>query len=64
MGAVNWGDIGVSDIEYRLSLIYPEYGPQCVVLIEEASPDCGLSAWITRRLDPDRFPNTYIECEW
>jgi hypothetical protein len=63
-GAVNWGDLGVSDVEYRMSLMRPDDGPICVVVIEEASPDCKLAKWLSDRLDRDRFPNTYIECEW
>lgn len=64
MGAVNWGDLGVHDVEYRLSMLNPSYGPTCCVMIEEASPDSGLAMWIWDRLDKQRFPNTYIECEW
>ncbi len=63
-GAVNWGDLGVVDIEYRLSMLRPDDGPQCVVQIEEAAPDCGLTQWIWDRLDKVKFPKTYIECEW
>ena len=64
MGAVNWGDLGVSDVEYRLSMIHPENGPRCVVIVEEASPDCELGRWLNERLDHVRFPNTSVECEW
>lgn len=62
-GAVNWGDLGVADVEYRLSMLRPTE-PWCVVTIEEASPDCKLGRWITDQLDETRFPNTYVECEW
>ncbi len=64
MGAVNWGDLGIVDIEYRLSMMYPRYAPSCIVMIEEASPDSRLAAWLNGRLDRSRFPNTWIECEW
>ena len=62
LGAVNWGDIGVTDIQYRLSMIHDEK-PHIVVLIEEASPECELPAYIYSRLN-GRFPNVYYECEW
>jgi hypothetical protein len=63
-GAVNWGDIGVVDIEYRLSMLSPGDGPHCIVLVEEASPDSGLAGWLTERIDREKFPRTYVECEW
>ena len=63
-GAVNWGDIGVVDIEYRLSMLNPGDGPSCWVLIEEASPDCKLPAWLSERIDKAKFPRTYFECAW
>jgi hypothetical protein len=63
-GAVNWGDLGIADIEYRLSMLRPEDGPCCVVLVEEASPGCGLQAWLNEQMDRSKFPNTYVECEW
>lgn len=63
-GAVNWGDIGVTDIEYRLSMLRPGDGPSCVVLIEEAAPECGLPRWLYDRLDKEKFPRTYFECDW
>lgn len=64
MGAVNWGDIGVADIEYRLSMIHPENGPECVVIVEEASPACALERWLNDRINPDQFPRTTVRCEW
>ena len=65
MGAVNWGDLGVKDIEYRLSMIRPQDGPRCVVIVEEAAPDCHLQTWLNEQMaNCSRFPNTYIECEW
>lgn len=63
-GAVNWGDLGVADIEYRLSMLYPEDGPQCVVIVEEASPDAPIADWLNDNLDKIKFPRTWIECEW
>jgi len=60
-GAVNWGDIGVRDIEYRLSMMSPSDGPECVVMIYEASPDCRLARWITEMLGMDRVR---VEAEW
>lgn len=63
MGAVNWGDLGVADIEYRLSMLWPENGPRCVVTVEEASPGCKLQRWLNECI-ADAFPNTHVECEW
>lgn len=63
-GAVNWGDLGVVDIEYRMSILHPEDGPHAFVLIEEASPDSSLAKWLNDRLDPVRFPSVHVECEW
>jgi hypothetical protein len=64
LGAVNWGDLRVTDIEYRLSMLTPNHGPSCIVTVEEASPTSFLCQWLNNRLDPNRFPHTYIECEW
>jgi hypothetical protein len=64
LGAVNWGDLHVADIEYRLSMLRPDDGPICVVTVEEASPDCKLAQWLYDQLDKERFHKTYIECEW
>lgn len=64
MGAVNWGDLGVHDIEYRLSMLTPQDGPHCVVMIEEASPDCRLPAFIYDNLDREKFPGVFFECGW
>jgi len=64
LGAVNWGNLGVADVEWRLSLTDMEARPYVVVMIEEASPDCGLGGWLSRHLDRERFPRTFIECEW
>ena len=63
LGAVNWADLHVTDVEYRLSMLHPNGGPHCVVLIEEASPNCKLASFIGDRIR-DRFPNICIECEW
>lgn len=63
-GAVNWADLGIADIEYRLSVIYKEAVPFCVVTVSEASPECKLATWLNVHLDTERFPRTYIECEW
>ena len=63
-GAVNWGDLGVADIEYRLSMLSPADGPSCIVMIEEASPGCGLERWLNERIEQDKYPRTYVECEW
>ncbi len=62
-GAVNWGDLRVTDIEYRFSMLRPDDGPYAVVLVEEASPDCRLREWIYERINP-LFPNVHVECEW
>ena len=62
--AVNWGDLGVCNVEYIIPLLRDYEHPGYVVTIEEAGPDCGLSAWIGERLDPKKFPHVYIECEW
>jgi hypothetical protein len=64
MGAVNWADLGVADVEYRLSVIHPQEGPWCVVTVGEASPGCQLTGWLNERLDSARFPRTHIICEW
>lgn len=64
LGAVNWGDLGIADIEYRLSVLNTRERPRCVVVIEEASPNSLLASWLYERLDKEKFPNTYIECEW
>jgi hypothetical protein len=64
MGAVNWGDLGVVDVEYRLSMLRPEDGPHCMVRIEEASPDCYLPRFLLEHWDAGKFPNVYFECEW
>ena len=63
MGAVNWGDIGVVDVEYRLSMI-GNSEPWGVVIVEEANPGCELQAFLNDNLDKDRFPQTYVVCEW
>jgi hypothetical protein len=64
MGAVNWGDIGVAEIEYRLSMLTPDEGPYCAVIVEEASPGCRLEGWLNEQLDSQRFPHTTVSCEW
>ena len=63
MGAVNWGDISVVDVEYRLSMI-GEPDPWAVVIVEEAHPGCELQAFLNDNLDKETFPKTYIVCEW
>lgn len=63
-GAVNWGDVGVVDVEYRLSMLNPDTGPLCVVMVEEASPDCILGRWLSEQLDRNKFPRTHVECAW
>lgn len=64
LGAVNWADLGVRDVEYRLSMLAADAEPMCVVLVEEASPDSELGPWLNARLDKARFPRVFIECEW
>jgi hypothetical protein len=64
MGAVNWGDLGIADIEYRLSMLHPQDGPHCVVRIEEASPGCLLERFLYENLNGAKFPKVYFECEW
>jgi hypothetical protein len=64
LGAVNWADIGVRDVEYRLSMIGPVAEPYCFVLVEEAEPHGRFAQWLNERIDSVRFPNTYVECEW
>ena len=64
LGAVNWGDLRIVDITYELSMLRPEDGPFCIVLVEEADPGCALVAWLNQRLDEEKFPGVYIECEW
>jgi hypothetical protein len=61
---VNWGDIGVADIEYRLSMLdSSEPSPYCVVVLEEASPHSELARHVYEIIK-EEFPNTYVECEW
>lgn len=62
-GAVNWGDIGVADVEYRLSMVGPRE-PFCVVTVEEADGASHLQQWLNERLDKERFPRTHVVCEW
>lgn len=65
VGAVNWSDLKVCDIECRASLLQqPEDGPFCVVLVREAACDGLLASWLYERLDKAKFPRVYIECEW
>lgn len=64
MGAVNWGDLGVCDVEYRLSMISPVAEPYFFVIVGEADPHCALVDWLNARIDRDRFLNAYVECEW
>ena len=64
MGAVNWGDLGVADVEYRLSMLHHENGPRCVVIVEEASPGCALATWLNERIDQGKFPHVWVVCEW
>ena len=63
-GPVNWGDLGIADIEYRKSVLYLDNPPLCVVIIEEASPECRLRDWLYRAIDKEKFPNVWVECEW
>jgi hypothetical protein len=65
VGGVNWANLRVVDVEYRISMLDPSAGPSCVVMVEEASPDCRLGAWVGERLDRKRFPGlVVVECEW
>jgi hypothetical protein len=64
MGAVNWGDLGVMDIEYRLSMLRPQDGPHCMVIIEEADPGCRLPMFLYENWDRAKYPGVYFECEW
>ena len=63
MGAVNWGDIGVADIEYRLSM-FGEPDPWAIVIVEEAAAGCGLQLFLNRNLNRKKFPKTDVICEW
>lgn len=61
MGAINWGDLGCTEIEERRSLLHPG-DPWVVAIIEEASPDAvGLKKYVGDRLDR---PDIVIETEW
>jgi hypothetical protein len=63
LGAVNWGDLRVVEIEERRE-VYPALGSvRLVVLIEEASPSCTLAQWLHERLKY-RFPNIEYQCAW
>lgn len=63
-GAVNWGDLGVVDVEYRMSMLRPNEGPTAVVMVEEASPDSKLAPWLTRRAVERFGAQVRVECEW
>lgn len=64
MGAVNWGDLNVTDVELRRSLFRPEEPQQIVVLIEEADAGCHLANWIMERLSTTMFASVIVECDW
>lgn len=63
LGAVNWGDLHVVDVEQRQSLLYPNDKPTIYVMIEEASPASNLAWWLHAQLCV-RWPNVFVECDW
>jgi hypothetical protein len=64
LGAINWADLGVVDIEVRSSLQHPESWPIIVVMIEEASPDCRLPRWLADNIDREKYAGVQFECAW
>jgi hypothetical protein len=61
MGAINWGDLGCTEIELRRSLLH-DFPETIVALIEEASPDAiGLRDYVRMKLGRD---DVQIETEW
>jgi len=63
-GAVNWADLRCIDIEYRVNALDDDPITYCVAIVQEASPDCTLPAWLNTALDRKRFPSVYVECSW
>jgi len=63
MGPVNWGDIGVGDIEVYRSVLYPEDGPRCRLILEEAAASSKLALFVHDEIKGD-FPNVEVECDW
>ena len=63
-GDVEWSEICISDIQYRLSMIHPENGPSCWVTIGRACPECALPTHLSRMLADTKFSDVLFECEW
>jgi hypothetical protein len=66
LGAINWGDLGVVDVEIRNSVWSPVMSgitDRVVVMIEEASPECNLPLYLHNRLR-EKFPGVEYECKW
>lgn len=61
---VNWGDIGVVDVEYRKSMLDKNSQPYCIVCVEEAASGGEFAAWLNKNLNTEKFSRTYIICEW
>lgn len=62
--AVNWGDLGVTDVEYCYSLVCGE--AHYIITISEASPEAyKFKTFIADELGR-RFPDVslYVETEW
>lgn len=58
-GAVNWGDLKVTDVIEEKSLL-TDYS-ETYVLVEEASANCKLGLWLTKKLNE---PGVYVRTEW
>lgn len=63
-GPVNWAGLKVADIEVRTSVLHPDYGTWAICTVEEAEPNGALAEWLNDRVDDERFPRVYVECEW
>jgi hypothetical protein len=60
LGAVNYGDIRVSDVQQVRSEDGRVFWR---IIVEECSPDCNIPKYMFPRL-PEILRNTEITCEW
>ena len=58
-GSVNWAHLNVVDIVEERSLLSP--AKEIYVLVEEASPNSELAAWLTENLD---VSGVTVRTEW
>ena len=63
MAAVNWGDLGCTDVEERTSLLT---GSKLItVIIEEASPEAAqLIKFVSHALEQHGYKDVYVCTEW